>query len=98
MTGANYSATAPLSPPCSIAYCTMDTCSSADRAVGAPRPPAVRKANDKNKNNKEAGQRTPGGVANPDPGPPTPEPHHRNAGQKHETLCRLARKRNSRGP
>ena len=91
-------AIAPPLPPCSIAYCTTDTCSSADRAVGAPKPPAMRKDNDKNKSNKDAGQRTPGGVANSDPGPPTPEPHHRNLGQKHETLRHLARKRNSRGP
>ena len=43
-------------------------------------------ANDKNKSNKDAGQRTPGGVAISDPGPPTTEPHHKNAGKKHETL------------
>ena len=44
-----------------------DTCCSAVRAAGAPKPPAVRKANGKNKSNRDAGQRTPGGVAISDP-------------------------------
>ena len=68
MTGGNCSATAPLLLPCSIAYCITDTCCSADRAAGVPKPLAARKDNDKNKSDKDAGQRTPGGVANPDPG------------------------------
>ncbi len=42
-------ATAPLSPPCWIACCITDTFSSAARAVGAPKPAAREKANDKSK-------------------------------------------------
>ena len=47
----------------------MDTFSNAAHAVGAPKPAALEKANDKgkNKSDKEAGQRTPGGVATRDP-------------------------------
>jgi len=68
---ANCWATAPPSPPCSIVCCITDTCSSAARAVGAPKPAAREKANDKskskNKSDLDAGQRTPGGVATRDP-------------------------------
>ena len=65
------SATAPPSPPCWIGCCTTGTCSSAARAVGEPRPAVPEKTNDKSKSkdkyNKDAGQRTPGGVATRDP-------------------------------
>ncbi|MGD0446675.1 MAG: hypothetical protein ABSA39_22295, partial [Edaphobacter sp.] len=51
--------------------CITDTFSSAARAVGAPKP-AVRemrydKSKSKDKCDREAGQRTPGGVATRDP-------------------------------
>jgi len=49
----------------------MGTFSNADRAAGEQRPVLKEKANDnsngKNKSDKDAGQRTPGGVATPDP-------------------------------
>ena len=67
----------PPSPPCWIVFCTTDTFSNAARAAGEPRPAVREKANDKtnhnnngngkNKSDKDAGQRTPGGVATRDP-------------------------------
>jgi len=65
----------PPSPPCWIAFCTMGTFSNAAPAAGEPRPAVREKANDKpnhnsngkKKSDKDAGQRTPGGVATRDP-------------------------------
>ena len=57
------------SPPCWIDCCITDTFSNAARAAGEPGPAMPDKANDKtnsnskNKSDKDAGQRTPGGVA-----------------------------------
>src|ERR1700691_1786760 len=62
-TGENCWLTAPLSPPCWIACCITDTFSSASRAVGALKPAAPEKDNDKckskgkNKSDKDAGQK-----------------------------------------
>jgi hypothetical protein len=66
---------APPSPPCWIVFCTTGTFSNAARAVGEPRLAVQESANDKtnhnsnrkNKSDKDAGQRTPGGVATWDP-------------------------------
>jgi DNA replication protein DnaC len=61
--------------PCWIVFSTTDTFSNAARAAGEPRPAVREKANDKinhnshgkNKSDKDAGQKTPGGVAPRDP-------------------------------
>ena len=86
----NCSATVPPSPPCWIVFCTTDTFSNAAHAVGEPRPAAREKANDnsngKNKSNKDAGQRTPGGVATRDPRASYAGASPKESGQKHETL------------
>lgn len=59
------------------------TFSSAARAVGAPQP-AVREMRNESQSGKDAGQRTPGGVATRDPEAPTTKPHHRNAGEERQ--------------
>jgi hypothetical protein len=71
----SYSAIAPPPPPCWIVFCTTGTFSNAAREAGEPRPAIREKANDKNNHNpnsknksdRGAGQRTPGGVATRDP-------------------------------
>ena len=67
MTGASSWATAPPNLPYSTGCCIVATCSSADYEAGGRRPTAAVKANDKNKREKDAEQRTPGGGAIPDP-------------------------------
>jgi hypothetical protein len=94
---------APPSPPCWIACCITDTCSSAARAVGGQKAAVRRKANDKSKSkgksksDMDAGQRTPGGVATRDPEASTPEPHHRNLSRNTKPSARRAHQANRRG-
>jgi hypothetical protein len=65
--------------------------------TSVPKPAAVEKANDKNKSNKDAGQRTPGDFAISDPGPPTTKLHHKNVGRNTKPSDSPARKPNRRG-
>ena len=88
-TGESCSVIVPPSPPCWIVFCTTDTFSNAARAAGEPRPAVREKANDKNNNNsngknksdKDAGQRTPGGVATRDPRASHAGAYPRNTGR-----------------
>jgi hypothetical protein len=98
-TGASRRRIAPQSPPCWIGCCTTATCSSAAREAGAPKPAVQEKANDKSKGkcDKDAGQRTPGGVATRDPEASHDGASPSESGQRHETLCQPAHRANRRG-
>ena len=93
----------PPSPPCWIGFCTMDTFSNAARAAEEPKQAGPEKANDrsnnsKTKNDKDAGQRTPGGVATRDPRASHAGASPQEYSKKRETFPQPAHQADCGGP